>query len=152
MLRTVVQGTWVGMITLGVAGGLLAQETKTLTGEIVDPASYLKDGRHGPEMEDASFEAVDGGQTLALLEDGTGNLYLFLGAQSGEDPNELAYDYVGQQVKVTGAVHERGGLRGIVAESVEPLTPPADTAAAAPKASPPAAPTPETSPPPAAQD
>ena len=152
MARMVVSSVTVGMVVLGIAGGAVAQETKTLRGEVVDPASYLKDGRHGPETEDASLEAVDGGQTLALLEEGTENLYLFLGAAAGEDPNELAYDYVNQQVKVTGSVYERGGLRGIVAESVEPLSPPADTAATAPKASPPAAPTPETSPPPSVKD
>jgi len=133
---------------LGVPAVLIAQEApKRIQGEIVDPASYLKDGRHGPEMEDASFEAVDGGQTLALLEEGTGNLYLFLGAQSGEDPNELAYDYVNQQVKVTGSVYERGGLRGIVAESVEPLVPPAaDTATPTPTPAPTPTPVPPASP------
>ena len=47
--------------------------------------------------------------------------------EPGEDPNELAYDYVNQAVTVTGAVYERGGLRGIVAESVEPLAGPAAT-------------------------
>ena len=139
MKRLVVCSMMFGIAALAMAGSVTAQDAKTLRGEIVDPASYLKDGRHGPEMEDASFEAVDGGQTLALLEEGTGNLYLFLGAQSGEDPNELAYDYVGQQVKVTGQAYERGGLRGIVAESVDPLVPPADTAAPAPATAPPTA-------------
>ena len=113
----------IGVSLLGISGGVLAQEMKTLQGEVVDPASYLRDGRHGLEMEDETFEAVDGGQTLALLEEGTGNLYVFLGEEAGEDPNELAYDYVNQQVTVTGAVYERGGLRGMVAASIEPVTP-----------------------------
>ena len=120
MDRTAWSRTVIVLVGLTFAGGAIAQETKTLQGEIVDPASYLKGGRHGLEMEDETFEAVDGGQTLALLEDGTGNLYLFLSAEAGEDPNELAYDYVNQAVTVTGAVYERGGLRGIVADSVEP--------------------------------
>ena len=127
MARVAVRTMVLSIIVLGIASPVvLAQEhpQTTLQGEIVDPASYLKDGRHGLEMEDETFEAVDGGQTLALLEDGTGNLYLFLGAEAGEDPNELAYDYVNQAVTVTGAVYERGGLRGIVAESVEPLAAP----------------------------
>lgn len=111
--------------TLVIAGGAIAQDTKTLRGEVVDPASYLQDGRRGLEMEDETFEAVDGGQTLALLEEGTDNLYLFLGAAAGEDPNELAYDYVNQEVTVIGTVYERGGLRGIVADSIEPLASPA---------------------------
>jgi hypothetical protein len=121
MVYALTRGVLVGMIALTVAGDALAQETKTLQGEIVDPASYVKDGRHGLEMEDETYEAVDGGQTLAVLEQGTGTLYLLLAEEAGEDPNELAYDYVNMEVAVMGTVYERGGLRGIVATSIEPV-------------------------------
>lgn len=121
MGRRVLEVTVLVLAAVTIAGGAMAQETKTLKGEIVDPASYLKDGRHGLEMEDETYEAVDGGQTLAILEHGTGNVYLLLGAEPGEDPNELAYDYVNQEVTVIGTVYERGGLRGIVADSIEPI-------------------------------
>jgi hypothetical protein len=69
-----------------------------------------------------TYEAVDGGQTLALLDAG-GVLYLLLTEEPGEDPNELVYDYVNQKVKITGTVYERGGVKGIIAVSVEPLEP-----------------------------
>ncbi len=114
---------------IGTAPMLFAEE-QTITGEVVDPAGYLKEGRRGPELVDQTYEAVDGGQTLAVLEDGTETLYLLLAEQPGEDPNELVYDYVNQQVKVQGSVHERGGLRGIVAASVEPLAAPSQPSAA----------------------
>ena len=108
-------------------------EPKTLQGEIVDPATYLKTGEHGPEHEELTYEAVDGGQTLALLEDTTGHLYLLLAEQPGEDPNELAYDYVNRKVKVLGTVCERAGLRGIVIGSIAPVDAnPADTTTAPP--------------------
>ena len=99
-----------------------AQE-QTLQGELVDPALYLKEGRHGPAVEEETYEAVDGGQTLCLLEEGTELLYLLLAGEPGEDPNELAYDSVGKKVKITGTLYERGGLHGLVATSVEPLEP-----------------------------
>jgi hypothetical protein len=99
-----------------------AQE-QTLQGEVVDPAAYLKDGRRGLEAEEDTYAAVDGGQTLALLEDVTGSLFLFLAEEPGEDPNELVYEYVNRKVKVTGAVYDGGGLRGLVASSVQPLEP-----------------------------
>jgi len=118
------RGIGPAIAALTIAGGVLAQDTKTLRGEVVDPASYLKDGRHGLEMEDETFEAVDGGQTLALLEQGTGTLYLLLAEEAGEDPNELVYDYVNLEVTMTGTVYERGGVRGIVASLVEPLAAP----------------------------
>jgi hypothetical protein len=97
-----------------------AAEERTISGELVDPAAYVKQERRGVEASDATYEALEGGQTLALLEDGTGQLYLLFAEQAGEDPNELAYDYVNQPVRVTGEVYERGGLRGIVPSLIEP--------------------------------
>jgi hypothetical protein len=92
----------------------------TLTGEIVDPGLYLREGARGtPEQ---TYDAVDGGQSLALLEQ-NGRLYLLLAERPGEDPNELFYDHVGQSVRITGRVYERGGVLGLVAESVEPIGP-----------------------------
>jgi hypothetical protein len=135
--RWIIWGLWIGLTAAVIApGGGLAQEApeeRTIQGEIVDPAAYLKEGKRGSEMVDETYEALDGGQTLALLEDGTTALYLLLAEAPGEDPNELVYDYVNQPVSVTGVVYERGGLQGIVLTSAQPLnTPPAASAAAAP--------------------
>jgi hypothetical protein len=110
-----------------VAGLLLSQAGTVLTaadeqrmrGELVDPASYLKTGQRGPEAEDNTYAAVDGGQTLAFLEEATGAFYLLLADAPGEDPNELAYDYVNKPVNVIGTVYERAGLKGIVLTQVE---------------------------------
>lgn len=93
---------------------------QTLHGEVVDPALYVKEGRHGSEWLDQMAEAADGGQTLALLERDTQTLYLILSDMPGADPNELLYDHVGQQVTLKGQMYERGGLRGIVVTSIEP--------------------------------
>lgn len=129
---------WVTWFMLAlVLGGLRApaahaQSEQTMRGEIVDPASYLKDGRHGPSFVDQTYEALDGGQTLALLEDTTGTLYLLLAEEPGEDPNELIYDYVNQSLTVHGTVYERSGLRGIVLHSIEPIEPAEPTEAGYP--------------------
>ncbi len=114
-------------VTLSAAPLGLAEDAgapRTIQGEVVDPASYLKEGRHGVALIDETYAAVDGGQSLAILEDGTGMLYLLLTEQTGEDPNELVYDSLNQTVIVTGRVYERGGLRGIVATTVQPITGP----------------------------
>lgn len=120
-----------GMLALsGTAYPVFAEEAAatapgaadiTVVGEVIDPAAYLKDGKHGVEMTEETYTAVDGGQSLALLETGTGNLYLLLAEQNGEDPNELVYDYVNQQVTAKGRVYEKSGIRGFVAASVEPV-------------------------------
>ncbi len=124
-------------IGLGSLPLLSAEETtREIQGEVVDPAAYLRESRRGPEATDQTYEAVDGGQTLALLEEGTGSLYLLLAEGPGEDPSASVYDYANQSVKITGTVLERGGLKGIVVKSVEPLkTPEAQTEPATPPVS-----------------
>ena len=130
MKRPVGVGILVGVGLVGVAcaafaAPALAQEVKTIQGEVIDPALYLREGRHGPEVEYLIYDAVDGGQALALLEEETNTLYLFLASEPGADPNELVYEYAGRKIKVTGTVYERGGLKGVVVASVTPLEAPA---------------------------
>ncbi len=136
MSRTRAYVGW-GIAMALVAGVLIprgfAEGARVLQGEIVDPAAYLHNGSHGPERVNQTYEALDGGQTLALLEDGTETLYLLLAEEPGEDPNELVYDYVNQRLKVTGTVYERAGMKGLVIQAVEPLVA-ADTPAVEPQA------------------
>lgn len=98
-----------------------ATQTTTVEGELIDPALYLREGRHGPDVADLISQAADAGRTLALLEDGTATVYLFLASESREDPNEFLYDHIGHRVSVTGFLYERGGLTGIVPTDILPL-------------------------------
>ena len=109
-----------------------ALSQQSLHGEIIDPATYLKEGRHGPDLMDQTYEAVDGGQSLALLEEGTNLVYLLLAESPGMDPNDLVYDYVNQTVTVTGRIYERGGYHGIVVASVKAPEAPLATGASTP--------------------
>ena len=133
LLAEIVGTALVGcVISITAFSSRVAAEERTIQGEVVDPAAFLKEGRHGAEAENQTYEAVDGGQTLALLEAGTETLYLFLAEEAGEDPNELVYDHVNKQVTVTGSVYERGGMRGIVATAIQPVEPATAPAASTP--------------------
>jgi hypothetical protein len=114
-------GIALALAAVALAPRGFAEEARGLRGEIVDPAAYLQDGSRGSGMVNQTFEALDGGQTLAFLEDETDTLYLLLAEEPGEDPNELVYDYVNQRLTVTGTMYERSGLKGIVIQSAEPL-------------------------------
>ena len=118
----------IAILCFGFAHSVCAEQSPAvkIRGEVVDPALYLREGRHGGEVADQTYEAVDGGQALALLEENTGTLYLFLAAQPGEDPNELVYDSVNKTVTVTGTIYERGGVKGIEPTTVELLAPPTE--------------------------
>ncbi len=113
--------------TVRLPGAQAAEQT--IQGEVIDPATYLKDGRHGSQQVEQTYESVDGGQTLAILDEQNKALYILLADNPGTDPSELAYDYVNQKVKVVGQVYERDGLRGIVASSIEPIESSANPAA-----------------------
>ena len=115
-LRAVVAALAISQAALPLS---VAQESRTLEVEVVDPSAYLKEGRHGPDMVEQTYEAVDGGQTLALLDEKTGALYVLLAEEPGEDPNELVYDYVNQKITVTGTLYARSGVNGIVVTSVQ---------------------------------
>ena len=106
-------------------GPLAVAAPITLQGEVVDPAMYLKSGQRGAESENTTYEAVDGGQTLALLDEEHHALYLLLAEEPGEDPNELVYDFVNKKINATGEVYERDGLKGLVLKTAEPVTSPA---------------------------
>ena len=108
------------MALAGGAGFVLAED-QPLRGELVDPAEYLKTGASGSELTEDIYAGVDGGQTLAFREADSGTLYLLLAGMPGEDPNELAYDYIGKRVTVAGKTYERGGLRGILLSSIEEI-------------------------------
>lgn len=127
---------WLGLFlaagsSLRVARAEEAGPERAIEAEVVDPAAYLKDGSHGPTQTDQTYQAVDSGQTLALLEESSGNLYLLLSDNAGDDPNALVYDYVNQKVRATGRVYAKGGVQGIVLTSVDPLESP-ESAAGAP--------------------
>ena len=110
---------------------LRAASDVTLQVEVIDPAAYLQDGQHGAEFADRTYEAVEGGQTLALLDPATGTVYTLLAEEPGDDPNELVYDFANQLITVTGRVYEKGGMKGLVVLSAQGPPPPPETDAAA---------------------
>ena len=96
----------------------------TIRGEVVDPTIYLKEGKHGIEVAERMAKAAEQEQPLAILEAGTGKLYLMLPEKPGKDPNQFVVDHIAEQVTVNGYAYERGGNQGIVAFDVDLVEPP----------------------------
>ena len=111
------------ILSSAAPAALHAASDVTLRVEVIDPAACLQNGQHGAEFADRTYEAVEGGQTLALLDPATGTIYTLLAEEPGEDPNELVYDYANQLITVTGRVYENGGVKGLVVLSVQGPTP-----------------------------
>lgn len=97
------------------------RESRTIDGEIVDSHCYLERGTAatGPEHRDCAIRCLKQGRAPLIRETGTGLLYL-AAAPSGEDlDRNLLAKHVSQQVRVTGSVIEREGLRLVEIKTIE---------------------------------
>ncbi len=99
--------------------GKMPGKVVTISGQVIDPACYLKQGKHGPDHKMCAQTCAKAGQSLAILEDKTGKIYVSLGAEMGDDPNAKIFSLAEEKVKVSGTVITKGGISGIVISKAE---------------------------------
>lgn len=92
-------------------------KSATIIGDVVDTACYLGHNMKGPDHAKCATMCAKNGIPLAVLEAQTGLLYLPV-ALDHKNPNEKLLPFVEKRVRVTGAVIEKGGLRGIVIREI----------------------------------
>lgn len=115
------------LTTLFLGWLLAADQTKKagkeviLTGQVIDQACYIKEGRSGPDHKKCAQACAKAGQSLAILDQKTGKIYVSMGAEMMDDPNAKIFDLAEEKVKVTGKVYEKGGVSAIVISKAEKL-------------------------------
>ena len=102
------------------ASGSAKVGSRSVIGEVVDPACWLVNGAKGPSHKECAIACAKAGQVLGIVENKTQKLFIVANDKPGEDPNKALVDYVGQTVLVKGRVYSRGGVTGIKVTSVEP--------------------------------
>ena len=109
-----------------VAGPALADEKKaeakdtTVKGEILDLACYVGHGAHGASHAGCAATCLKGGQPMGLL--GTdGTVYILFADHESSAPFDQAKDFAGKNVEITGAMEEKGALKGITVHGVKAL-------------------------------
>ncbi len=90
----------------------------TLTGLVVDTGCYLSHDTKGEKHIKCATACAKAGVPLAILEEGSGTLYLPI-AQDHKNQNLKLLPFIEKKVLVTGVVMEKNGLKGIVLRSVE---------------------------------
>jgi hypothetical protein len=96
-----------------------SSKTITVQGEVVDLACYMTKGEHGSSHADCAEMCINGGEPVGIL-DKSGHVYLCVaGAQ--KPANSLLAEYAAKQVKVTGTLHNKGGMDLVAVDKVEPL-------------------------------
>jgi hypothetical protein len=109
-------------LLLSISSSGLAHEPagkKTvLVAQVVDTACYLghnsKDAKHAKCAETCAKEGIP----LALLDGKANVLYLPI-AMNHKNANPQLMPFIEKQVRVTGTVMEKNGMKGIVIEKVE---------------------------------
>jgi hypothetical protein len=114
--------------------------SKTITGEVMDPACFLEAGTKsiGPGHFQCAVDCARSGQTLAIYDRENDRIYFIAGELPGRNPNDPVIQFIHKKVDVTGMVYHRAGVYGIVIRKVvlheeKPASPSAKGASAAPK-------------------
>ena len=98
------------------AWGAKAEDTKIVTGEVVDLMCYLDHGAKGEKHADCAETCIKSGGPVGLLtkED---QLYLVIGDH--KPMNDQLVSHAGKTITVKGKVVERNGIRMIENASIE---------------------------------
>jgi hypothetical protein len=112
------------LLALGGAAGLsLAHEAnaakKTFVGHVVDLACYVGHGSIGDSHRECATSCAKAGVPLAILDRQSQTLYLPLSKNHHSPANADLMPFVENDVRVTGAVVEKDGMKTILLESIE---------------------------------
>ena len=91
----------------------------TILGHVVGTACYMGHESKGEEHRACATECAKAGIPLAILESGTGKLYLPLASDHHSSANKQLMPYIEKDIRVSGTVVEKGGLKAIVIEKIE---------------------------------
>ena len=91
----------------------------TITGQVVGTTCYFAHESKGEQHVQCATECAKKGIPLAILESGSGQLYLPLATDHHTAANGQLMPFIEKQVKVTGVVIEKNGMKAILMEKVE---------------------------------
>ncbi|MBI4427886.1 MAG: hypothetical protein HY562_02090 [Ignavibacteriales bacterium] len=98
---------------------VFSQQTRgreiTISGEVIDIQCYTSGAMGkgiGADHKECATDCAKGGIPLAVLEDKTGTIYIAGQTKSSmKGANETLLPYVAEKVKVTGRLHQKGGVK-----------------------------------------
>jgi hypothetical protein len=99
-----------------------AGKEATFVGEVIDPVCFLDHGDRGASHMECAKECAKNGVNLAILEEGTDQIYLSMPTDHTA-PNAKLLPLIARRVKVTGEILRGGGIQGISIKKVTPLGP-----------------------------
>ncbi len=93
-------------------------DTKTVTGEILDMKCYMASGAHGDSHKECAATCVKGGSPMGILTD-DGKVYLLIEGSKNADAYNSVKNFAGEKVTLTGTVSEKNGVDAIIVTEVK---------------------------------
>ncbi|MBI3680933.1 MAG: hypothetical protein HY235_11115 [Acidobacteria bacterium] len=90
----------------------------TITGLVVDTGCYLSHDTKGEKHVKCATACANAGVPLAILDEATSAVYLPV-AMDHKNQNAKLMPFIEKKVKVTGALVEKGGIKGIILKTIE---------------------------------
>ena len=94
------------------------EESKTVTGEILDMKCYMSSGAHGDGHKDCAASCIKRGAPMGVLAD-DGKVYLLIEDSNSADAFAEAKKNAGEMVTVTGTLAEKNGVQALIVKEVK---------------------------------
>ncbi len=115
------------LITMFCSALLVGQDKKkqnevTIKGEVIDSKCYIGGGMgpgYGQDHKECALKCAKGGIPLAVLEDGTNNVYFVAKLRGTSGPNDMLIPFIAEKVIVKGRLAEKGGAKLLLIDTVE---------------------------------
>jgi hypothetical protein len=106
-------------VHIGLAHDTKAAGKKTFVARVVDLACYTGHGSIGDAHRECAMACAKTGIPLAILDQQAQTLYMPLSKSHHAAANAELMPFIEKDVRVTGTVSEKDGLKTIVLESIE---------------------------------
>ena len=93
-------------------------DTKTVTGEILDMKCYMASGAHGEGHKECAATCIDGGAPMGILSD-DGKVYLLIESSKNADAYDEAKKLAGEKVTLTGTFSDKNGVQALIVTEVK---------------------------------
>ena len=98
-----------------------SDDSKTVTGEILDMKCYKASGAHGDGHKECAAKCIKGGSAMGILTD-DGKVYLLIEDSKSSDAYNNAKKFAGEKVTLTGTVSEKDGEQALMVTEVKAKT------------------------------
>ena len=107
-----------GILFLSLVSFVYKDDSKTVTGEILDMKCYMTSGAHGDGHKDCSATCIKGGAPMGVLTD-DGKVYLLIAGKDNTAYDDAKNQHAGEKVTVTGTMSEKGGMQALIVTEVK---------------------------------